>query len=536
MNTKSTLSLVVALLLLVAAGASEAASRVVNIATRGQVLNGNDALIGGFIIGGTAPKTVVVRARGPSLVALGVANALTNPSLRLMSGATILHENDDWQTHPNAAALEASGFAPSDVLESAVMVSLAPGPYTAIVSGSGGGTGIGTVEVFEVDHPEVPLINIATRGQVLTGEKVLIGGFIIQGSSPQTVVVRATGPSLTSSGVANALANPLLQLFSGATQIASNDNWGTAANSAQLQASGFAPLHSLESAILTTLDPGAYTAIVSGAGGTTGVGIVEVFAIQDTATGSFSFSAARAIGEPNADAQVVIARTGGSFGAYDLYYSLIGSGCARSETVGPVRFASGDSAPRTVSVRLAGSGVCSAILVTPSGMIGNQRSVEITAVPVVAGCPVPTPDVVLATLGGKGNPLLQRQRSGEVMFIDLPSLAGRASGQLTFGESAGGAYTPQPVTLEISVSKCPGVIDTNLANFCNLRSTNGNYNSIAWLTRSIPGINSSNVGIYGLCWAGDPQGYYINARWTYSSCAFGATTCGFAIQYNDGPY
>ena len=534
MKPNSPLSMIVAVLLLVAASVSLAAPRLVNLSTRGQVLTGNDVLIGGFIIEGSTSKTVVVRARGPSLAALGVANALANPSLRLMSGGTTLHENDDWQTLPNAAALQASGFAPSDALESAVMATLNPGAYTAIMSGVGG-TGIGIVEIFEVDHPEIPLINISTRGQVLTDGQVMIGGFIIQGSGPQTVVVRARGPSLAPLGIAGPLNDPVLQLFSGQTLMATNDNWSAATNSAQLQASGFAPADPREAAILVTLDPGAYTAIVRGAGGTTGVGIVEVFAVQDKSTGSFAFSAATAIGPPNDNAQVVIARTGGSYGAYDLYYSLIGSGCRRSETVGPVRFADGDSAPRTLDIPLAGNGVCSAILVTPSGMIGNQRAVEITVVPVVAGCPSPQTDVVLATLGGKGNPLLQRQRSGQVVFMELPATSpGRSSGQVTFGESAGGAYTPQPVTIEISISKCPGVIESDTgANFCNLRSTSGAYNSIVWLSKAVAGID---VRLNGFCWAGDSQQYYVNARWTYASCAFGVATCGFAIQHNDGPF
>lgn len=121
------------------------------------------------------------------------------------------------------------------------------------------------------------LVNVATRGPVRTGDEVLIGGFIIQGDSPQTVVVRARGPSLAQAGVANVLANPFLQLYSGQTQIAVNDDWQAASNAAELSASGYAPASPLESAILVTLQPGAYTAIITGAGGATGVGIVEVF-------------------------------------------------------------------------------------------------------------------------------------------------------------------------------------------------------------------------------------------------------------------
>jgi hypothetical protein len=253
--------------------------RLVNIATRMQVLTADNVLIGGFIIGGSAPKTVVVRARGPSLIPFGVPNALANPTLSLYSGQTVIASNDNFATASNLAALNASGFAPSSALESAILTTLNPGAYTAIVSGVGGGTGVGIVEVFEVDAVTTPLINIATRGQVLTGDDVMIGGFIIQGSGPQTVVVRARGPSLTAFGVPNALANPTLSLYSGQTVITTNDNWQTAANAAQLTASGFAPSNTLESAILITLNPGAYTAIVSGVGGTTGVGIVEVFTV-----------------------------------------------------------------------------------------------------------------------------------------------------------------------------------------------------------------------------------------------------------------
>ena len=253
--------------------------RMANISTRGSVRTDDEVMIGGFIIQGSQAKTGVVRARGPSLAPLGVPNTLANPTLQLYSGQTLVASNDDWGAAANATAMQASGFAPSNSLESAILVTLAPGAYTAIVSGSAGGTGIALVEVFEVDHPEVPLINLSTRGIVLTGDDVMIGGFIIQGNAPQTVVVRARGPSLAPLGLSNTLANPLLQLFSGQVQIAANDDWGTAANAAQLSASGFAPANSQESAILITLNPGAYTAIVTGVGNTTGIGIVEVFAV-----------------------------------------------------------------------------------------------------------------------------------------------------------------------------------------------------------------------------------------------------------------
>jgi hypothetical protein len=251
--------------------------RLVNLSTRMQVLTGDDVLIGGFIIGGTSPKTVLVRARGPSLAAQNIAGSLQNPTMALFSGSTAIMANDDWQAAANASVIQASDLAPPDPRESAILMTLNPGAYTAIVSGVGGTTGVGMIEVFEADQPDVPLVNIATRGKVQTGDNVLIAGLIIQGNSPQTVVVRARGPSLTAQGVPGALANPQLTLFRGSTQIGSNDNWQAASNATDIQNSGFAPSDPNEAAILTTLAPGAYTAIVSGVGGTSGVAIVEVF-------------------------------------------------------------------------------------------------------------------------------------------------------------------------------------------------------------------------------------------------------------------
>ena len=252
--------------------------RLANISTRMQVLTGADVLIGGFIIGGSQPKTVVVRARGPSLTAAGVTGALANPVLQLFSGPTQIDANDNWQQAANQATVQSSGFAPADPLESAIHTTLNPGAYTAIVTGANLGTGVAIIEVFEVDRPEVPLLNIATRGKVLTGGDVMIGGFIIQGDAPQTVVVRARGPSLTAAGVPGALQDTVLQLFNGPTEIASNDDWQASPDAAVIQSSGFAPSDTRESVIRITLAPGAYTAIVTGKNGTTGVGIIEVFA------------------------------------------------------------------------------------------------------------------------------------------------------------------------------------------------------------------------------------------------------------------
>ena len=256
-----------------------AGPRAANISTRAQVLTGDDVMIAGFVIDGPTAKTVVVRARGPSLAAAGVQGVLANPTLQLMQGAAVLRENDDWPAAPNAGDIQASGFPPAQSEEPAVLMTLNPGAYTVIVRGVGGTTGVGIVEVFEVDHPETPLVNISTRALVQGGADVMIGGFIIQGMSPLRVVVRARGPSLSGSGISNPLSDPFLQVFSGATSIAVNGDWMNTANAAELQSLGLAPASQKEAAILMTLEPGAYTAIVTGAGGGTGVGIVEVFSV-----------------------------------------------------------------------------------------------------------------------------------------------------------------------------------------------------------------------------------------------------------------
>ena len=261
---------------------ADAAGRLNAISTRMKVLTGNDVAIAGFIVSGTVPKTLVVRGRGPSLGAAGMPNSLEDPVLQLVraSDQVLIGTNDNWQTDARAAQLQASGYAPTYAVEAALLVTLDPGAYTAIVSGAAGSVGAALVEVFELDHPEAPLLGISTRGQVLTGNEVMIAGLIIVGDSPQSVVVRARGPSLTAAGITNALDNPTLTLIrtSDARVMATNDNWQTAQNAGDLVTSGFAPTDAKEAAVLVTLQPGPYTAIVEGAGNSTGVAIVEAWA------------------------------------------------------------------------------------------------------------------------------------------------------------------------------------------------------------------------------------------------------------------
>ena len=264
------------------AHAAEAA-RLVNISTRMQVLGGDSVAIAGFVIEGAAAKTVVITAKGPSLSQFGINNALPDPTMTLvrMSDQATLAINDNWETAPNAAEVTASGFAPANALESAILVTLPPGAYTAVVSGANDTEGVGLVEVYEVNQPGVILSNIATRGYVGTGVNAMIAGFVVQGGGTQKVIVTVKGPSLTQFGVAGALPDPQVTLVRATDQayIANNDNWPAFELAEDLRFSGFAPSDTRESAVLVTLPPGAYTAIVSGAGEfNTGVGIVEVWA------------------------------------------------------------------------------------------------------------------------------------------------------------------------------------------------------------------------------------------------------------------
>jgi hypothetical protein len=239
----------------------------------------DDVLIGGFIVNGSQSKQLIVRALGPSLSAAGVAGVLANPTLALhdSTGAQIA-SNDNWQSGGQSSQISASGYAPSNSLESALIATLAPGTYTAIVRGVNNTIGVALIEAFEMGSSAARLSNVSTRAHVGINDDVLIGGFIVNGSQSKSLVVRALGPSLSAAGVAGVLANPTLALHdSSGTQIASNDNWQSGGQSSQISASGYAPSNSLESAILATLSPGTYTAIVRGVNSTTGVGMVEVF-------------------------------------------------------------------------------------------------------------------------------------------------------------------------------------------------------------------------------------------------------------------
>jgi hypothetical protein len=240
------------------------------------VETGDNVLIGGFIITGTQPKKIIARAIGPSLSAL-FPGALADPVLELRdSSGGLIRANDNWRSDQETEII-ATGLPPSNDLESAVVATLPANgsAYTAIVSG---GTGIGVVEAYDLNQAaDSELANISTRGLVQTGDNVLIGGIIVLGQNPLRVIVRAIGPSLTVSG---ALADPTLELRdSDGALIDSNDNWRSD-HEAEIIATTIPPSDDQESAIVRNLAPGNYTAIVRGVNNTTGVAVVEAYALN----------------------------------------------------------------------------------------------------------------------------------------------------------------------------------------------------------------------------------------------------------------
>lgn len=254
--------------------------RLLNIATRLRVGAGENVLIGGFIITGTDPKKVIIRGIGPSLAQF-FNGTLDDPTLQLFQGDTPLASNNDWRE--SEAEIAATGIPPSHDKESAIVRTLAPGSYTAILGGNGGSTGIGVVEVYDLDqNANSTLANIASRGFVDTGDNVMIGGLIVgpAGGASAKVVVRAIGPSLGNFGIAGALQDPTVELInSNGVLLRANNDWPDSQRAA-IEATGLQPGDTREAALVETLAPGNYTAVVRGAGNTTGVGLVEVYNLQ----------------------------------------------------------------------------------------------------------------------------------------------------------------------------------------------------------------------------------------------------------------
>jgi uncharacterized protein (DUF1800 family) len=255
-----------------------AISSAVNLSTRMVVQTGDNVLIGGFIVYGTGQKKIALRAMGPSLPLAGV---LSDPILELhdASGRTIM-VNDNWRSTQEDAII-AAGLAPAKDLESVIITTINPGSYTAVVKGVNNATGVGLIELYDLDPPgsAARLANISTRGNVLTDDNVMIGGFIVGGDVSKKMIIRARGPSLFLNGlpIPGSLTDPTLQLYdaNGGT-IAQNDNWRST-QEAEINASTLAPTDPREPALIATLAQGNYTAVVRGARNTAGIALLEMY-------------------------------------------------------------------------------------------------------------------------------------------------------------------------------------------------------------------------------------------------------------------
>jgi len=252
---------------------------LVNISTRAKVMTGDNVTIGGFIIDGILPKKVALRALGPSLSAAGVTGSLQDPYLQVVNaGGAVIASNDSWNVP--GEEIQSYGLAPTDAREAALVTTLTPGNYSAIVSGVSGSSGVGLFELYDLSPDAGRVANISTRSGVETEDEVMIGGFILSSPLPNKVLIRAIGPSLSSLGVKGALQDPSLELYdSYGTLIAANDNWRSTQES-DIQATSIPPTDDREAALVMTLNPGAYSTIVRGANSTTGVALVEVYALN----------------------------------------------------------------------------------------------------------------------------------------------------------------------------------------------------------------------------------------------------------------
>ena len=246
-----------------------------------QVQTGDNVGIGGFIVTGTTPKQLLIRGIGPSLTGFGVQNALADPVLELHGpGAFATITNDNWK-QTQETEIQATGIPPTNDLESAIMATLSPGAYTAILRGNGNTSGVALIEIYDLS-PAVPakLANISTRALVGTGDNIVIAGFTLGGHNGEDrIVVRGLGPSLAALGMSNTLTDPTLELRDGnGALLGSNDNWqDNAVQMVELMGAGLAPGNPLESAIAATLPPGSYTALLAGLNNGAGIGLVEVY-------------------------------------------------------------------------------------------------------------------------------------------------------------------------------------------------------------------------------------------------------------------
>ncbi len=302
------------LLIFLAAGglgraANEGTARLVNIATRAAVGGAAGTPIPGFVLSGPGAKPIVIRAIGPTLGGFGVSGVLADPRLSLVRDAATSATNDNWNAADAAVMNAAGGFAlTAGSKDAALVANLGAGSYSAPVTATDGGSGIALVEVYDGAAGSGPsIVNASTRAFVGTGTSVLIPGFVVVGTGTLRLLVRVVGPTLGTFGVPDALGDPTITLFSGPTALATNDNWSTAANATEVATAAAAvgaftlPAGSRDAALLVTLSPGSYSAVISGVGNTTGTALVELYVVppMPAPTGFAVVEVARAPTAPN---------------------------------------------------------------------------------------------------------------------------------------------------------------------------------------------------------------------------------------------
>ncbi len=251
-----------------------------NISSRVLCETGDAVIVTEFIVQGTGTETFLFRGLGPSLSDLGVPGALQDPTIRLLdSRGRLLDSNDDWMDNPDKDAIIATGLAPTDALESAMIDTLKPGAYTFVEQGTHRSMGVALPEVYDLFDGGLQLSAVGVRGFVGTDDNVIISGVIVTGTRPVPVLLRALGPSLADAGLTGVLQDPTLELYDATgTLVAVNDNWRDSQEEA-IVATGLAPTNDLESALLVDVIPGAYTAILHGIGVTTGLGFMQFYSL-----------------------------------------------------------------------------------------------------------------------------------------------------------------------------------------------------------------------------------------------------------------
>jgi hypothetical protein len=282
MHPNLKLPILVALLICASCPAHAQTGRLLSLSTRAFCETRDAVLVSEFILQGTGTETVVLRGIGPSLGNVGVPDPLQDPTATLLNApGRTLDANDDWMDNPDKDAIIDSGLAPTDDRESAMIDTLRPGTYTFVEQGTHRGEGVALAEIYDLFNGGLQLSALGTRGFVSTGVNVMISGFIISGTGPTSLLIRALGPSLSDAGLHRVLADPALELHNAIGDlIATNDNWIDSPDKDEIEFTGLAPTDDLESAMLVNLPPGAYTIVLSGANGNTGLGFAQVYSLD----------------------------------------------------------------------------------------------------------------------------------------------------------------------------------------------------------------------------------------------------------------